>query len=204
MKAITKHMLYYVLLAAVGLCVYLALSGHAQAAETAVTASQGLEGALVDIIQQVSGGVKQGVDFLQAEVPDVIRQLLVWKAVEAGIWAALHLLLIIAGIAAFANGYKVIVEQNRLEAIETAAENARDAASRHHESFLSLNSAHTTAYAEAQAHISKTVIGCIIGAIWTIVGIVSMCNIWGHIMTVAQIYLAPKVWLIEYAASLVK
>lgn len=57
---------------------------------------------------------------------------------------------------------------------------------------------------EAQAHISKTVIGCIIGAIWTIVGIVSMCNIWGHIMTVAQIYLAPKVWLIEYAASLVK
>lgn len=78
---IAKLMLYYVLLAFVCVAVYAALSGHAQAAETAVTASQGLEGALVDIIQQVSGGVKQGVDFLQAGIPDVVRQLLMWKLV---------------------------------------------------------------------------------------------------------------------------
>lgn len=176
----------------------------AEAVVNTVTAPVTLQDSLVSIITQVQSGVQSGVSFLQAEIPDVIRQLLVWKAVEASIWAGMHLLLVIAGVAAFINCYKVINEQNRLEAIESAADSARDAVGRHHDTFAALNQAYTDANAASTGHLSRTVIGCIIGIIWTVVGIISLCNIWDHIMTVAQIHLAPKVWLIEYAASLVK
>jgi len=162
MKAIAKHMLYYVLLAAVGLCAYLALSGHAQAAETAVTASQGLEGALVDIIQQVSGGVKQGVDFLQAEIPEVVRQLLVWKLAEATIVFLICSLI----VAAWIKGMIIAVKHD------------------------SKNYCSDTTFPTALFGGTVAIIAA---------GIAVSC-----LLTALQIYIAPKVWLIEYAASLVK
>lgn len=164
MKAIAKHMLYYVLLAAVGLVVYLALSGHAQAAETAVTASQGLEGALVDIIQQVSGGVKQGVDFLQAEIPDVVRQLLLWQLAKS---------LIIATVALIA--LCTVVYGAALTFIWS-----RD--------------------------VDKDMFGFALYCIF-IVGFVGGGSVVALVIygfNALKIYIAPKVWLIEYAASLVK
>jgi hypothetical protein len=164
MKAIAKHMLYYVLLAAVGLCVYLALSGHAQAAETAVTASQGLEGALVDIIQQVSGGVKQGVDFLQAEIPDVVRQLLVWKLAEAAVKGTLLFLFVL--------GLIPLVKWGR----------------KYHETYDQYDFPGHIFLCGTYGFVS---LFCAVGGVQ-------------YGLTALQIYIAPKVWLIEYAASLVK
>lgn len=181
-------------------------SGDASAADTVTAAPVTLQDSLVSIISSVQSGVQAGVSFLQQEIPDVIRQLLTWKAVEAGIWATVHGLLFITGCFAFAHGVKVINEQNRLEAEEEAHDKASSKYydSGDQEARRESVKAYTAAKAAAHGHIMKTIIGCIVGIIWTIVGIVALCNIWGHIMTVAQIYLAPKVWLIEYAASLVK
>lgn len=182
MNAIAKHMLYYVLLAAVGLCVYLALSGHAQAAETAVTASQGLEGALVDIIQQVSGGVKQGVDFLQAEIPDVVRQLLVWKLVSALVYAVFGIGVIAVSVALM---FKALKKPQPIKP---------DAHSRYGNYPLSL------CYDEdGDTHPGILFIPLVLTG-FIIFGLGYASNV----MTAVQIYIAPKVWLIEYAASLVK
>lgn len=162
---IAKLMLYYVLLAFGCVVVYAALSGHAQAAETAVTASQGLEGALVDIIQQVSGGVKQGVDFLQAEIPDVVKQLLMWKFAEAVVWAigslVLSLQLIPVGIWAV----------------------------KYHQKYYGDY--------DVPGHIFASVLSLVVSGI-------AVGQLFTHALEALKIYIAPKVWLIEYAASLVK
>jgi len=42
-----------------------------------------LEQALVDMLNKVTAGVEKGVDFLSAELPDVINQLLMWKMTES-------------------------------------------------------------------------------------------------------------------------
>jgi hypothetical protein len=48
-----------------------------------------LEQALVEIIQKTQDGVSSGIDFLTAQIPDVVHQLLVYKMAEAGIMLAL-------------------------------------------------------------------------------------------------------------------
>lgn len=159
-KRIAKLMFYYVLLACIGAFIYAALSGHAQAAETAITASQGLEGALVDIIQQVSGGVKQGVNFLQQEIPDVVKQLLVWKLCEALVMMVFCLLLTTSYIICVVKLWD------------------------HH---------------SADEFMPPLLV---LGGIFLLAP--TLFGVGASILTALQIYIAPKVWLIEYAASLVK
>lgn len=165
MKTVAKLMLYYVLLAFVGLSIYAALSGHAQAAETAVTASQTLTASLVDIIQQVSGGVKQGVSFLQQEIPDVVKQLLMWKFVEAIVWSVGCLLLTLQVIPIGLWAVKYHKETH-------------------------------TSY-DFPGHIFVAMTSLCVAAI-------ASARLFVNVLDAMKLYIAPKVWLIEYAASLVK
>ena len=179
---IAKHMLYYVLLAFVGLCIYLALSGHAQAAETAQTASQTLTASLVDIIQQVSGGVKQGVSFLQQEIPDVIKQLLMWKMVSALVCAAFGIGVVVVSITLL---FKVLKKPQPID-----PDNPR----------LRGNYPLSFCYDEdGDSHPGIVFIPMVLLGL-IVFGLVMASSV----MTALQIYIAPKVWLIEYAASLVK
>lgn len=197
---IEKVMFGYVIALAFAIVGVLALSGTAQASEVAVQPT--LQASLATIIQQVQSTVATGVDFLKQEVPDVIKQLLVWKAVLSAVWAGVHTFLTIVGVVALRNAIKVIYEQSRLESVEAAAQEVLSETRGEERQALKVK--YTLAQAESAAHMGKVVIGCVLGVIFTIVGIAAFCNIWGHFLTVVQIYIAPKVWLIEYAASLVK
>jgi hypothetical protein len=157
---IGKLMFYYILLACISCIVYAALSGHAQAAETAVTASQTLTTSLVDIIQQVCGGVKQGGSFLQQQIPDVVKQLLIWKLAESLVLLALCLLSVTSYIVG------VVKVWNHRGANE----------------FMP----------------PLLVLGILF------ILIPGLCIAVLSLLTALKIYIAPKVWLIEYAASLVK
>jgi len=175
-------MAYYLLLAAVGLFVFIMLSGHAQAAETAQTASQTLTASLVDIIQQVSGGVKQGVSFLQQEIPDVIKQLLMWKMVSALAYAVFGVGIVVGSIVLI---FKVL---KKPKPIDPDKEYSRG------------NYQLSFCYDEdGDTHP---------GIVFTPIVLVGLAvfgaGMASNVMTALQIYIAPKVWLIEYAASLVK
>jgi len=116
-----------------------------------------LQTALLTILNGTISAASAAKDFLLAEVPDVLRQLLVWKAAEAGV-IALVLVAVLALII-------VIWWKNREWCLEE--------------------------------------LGPLNLFPWSIaVGLLSaaICNL----LTVVQITLAPKIYLIEYAASLVK
>jgi len=116
-----------------------------------------LQTALLMILNGTISAATAAKDFLLAEMPDVLRQLLVWKAAEAGVIA---LALLIGASLVFAAWWK-----NRKWCLEELG--------------------------PLNLFPGMLIFGLLFAA---------LCNL----LTVLQILLAPKIYLIEYAASLVK
>lgn len=128
-----------------------------------------MQQALVAILNKTMSGIEAGASFLQAELPDVIHQLLYWKLASS-------LLAMLIGII-------VIFAYWRLIRSFTKSERG---------SALKDSWGEPTGFAFA---------GLVIGGCASAFSlIVIMCD--GF--TAMQIALAPKVYLIEYAASLAK
>lgn len=119
-----------------------------------------LQVALTEILNKTMKGVEAGVGFLQAELPDVIQQLLIWKAAEAAFYSFVGVLMIFASIYGAKRTHK------------------------------------------ASYDLDETVIPLYMASVG---GLFGGCFLIGsNSLTVIQIWLAPKIYLIEYAASLAK
>ena len=173
-------------------------------ANTVTAAPVTLQDSLVSIIQQVQSGVTAGVTFLQAELPDVIRQLLLWKLTQAGIYAGIFVLVGITGVCLAIRGLLGIHKQQALEAAEDTARKLYDNTSYRDENHKEVQGAYQVAMTNAKANVSITVSRGVGGVVGVIGIIVALSNVFPYILTAVQIWIAPKVWLIEYAASLVK
>lgn len=152
----------------------------AQASESAAVASQvpTLSVALAQVIQTTQEGLQAGVDFLKAEIPDVIRQLLIFKTVELAVYVSLGILCLLT-VAVY--WYAFI----------TAPDRDKD------------GKGHDNWWWDGVADRSEA--SCVIGAFGTLIlGIAGLCAIFANMAELLMVYLAPKVWLVQYAASLVK
>lgn len=186
----------------------------AHAAETApavaATASTvTLESSLVSIIQSVQSGVQSGVAFLSEEIPDVLRQLILWKATYYGMWAVLQLLCVYLGVKYARRAVEAVTVQMGLEA---ASESLKKSIQ---ELRWSKSAEETVSWQEmalkvkdaekaAASGIPKVVVSCCLGGLALLVGLGAVFNVFGNILQVTQLLIAPKVWLIEYAATLMK
>jgi hypothetical protein len=61
---------------------------------------------LLDLVKKASQGIDSAVSFSQAQIPDVISQLLIWNFIQSVIFNAIALALIVACVWAFKVGYK--------------------------------------------------------------------------------------------------
>lgn len=128
-----------------------------------------LQQSLAAILDKTVSGVEAGAAFLQAEIPDVVHQLLVWKMAQAGI-EVIFLAFCIYSYIWFFGFYKRQEEGS----IWKNGYNGPDVPAM---------------------------------AVFTIGGFSSIFGatvIFYDISTMIQIWLAPKIYLIEYAASLAK
>jgi hypothetical protein len=132
-----------------------------------------LQQALAQILGKTMNAVESGAAFLQAELPEVVSQLLMWKLVES-IVVAVSMLLLVAGAARFV--YLAATAQDRKKPW-------REQHSR---------GDFWTAFAG---------IGTVISVVVLLVCVPLMIM---HAMNAIQIAVAPKVYLIEYAARLAK
>ncbi|MFW5398104.1 hypothetical protein V2A85_00125 [Yersinia sp. 1252 StPb PI] len=115
---------------------------------------------LINLINRAASGVDQAIDFSKAQLPDVIHQLMVWKAVSYSLRSTVFLLLWIACFFAFKKGLALMsADKNSISAI-----------------FLLVFSG--------------------------MVGPAMFVGLTSNIGDALQLWLAPKVWLIEYAAQL--
>lgn len=117
-----------------------------------------LNTALATLIEQATTGIDASVSFLQAELPDVIYQLLLWHGAKSGIFFVLGIIGLTYFLRMFIKGCKGV---SRI------------------------------GWDKNDAYI----IAGVIGAVFSF----RFIN-----LTWLQIWIAPKVWLLEYAASLVK
>lgn len=119
-----------------------------------------LQDAIVTTITKATETAGKAVDFLSAEIPDVIKQLIQWKIAENGFLVFLALAFLIAWVTKLAS--------------------------------------HFYKRAEEDEPFCVVVIGG-----WLLSVFCSIIVICGSLELI-QLIVAPKVWLIEYAAHLVK
>ncbi|HBZ2406954.1 TPA: hypothetical protein OUF85_003545 [Klebsiella pneumoniae] len=110
---------------------------------------------LVDLLQKASDGIDAAVSFSQAQIPDVINQLMTWKIVQYGLRIGLFTLLLVVTVWLLK---KYLKEESK--------------------------------YAPVIVTLSA------LFAVFSVVVVTS------NIGNALQLWIAPKVWMIEYAASL--
>ena len=118
-----------------------------------------LQQALTAILNKTMSGVDASVNFLSAEIPDVIHQLLVFKLAQASALLLMSVLYLIAWSVLLYKSFKNDMDGGIQMAL------------------------------------------CFIGGSLAITSVVGLFMCGG---TALQIWLAPKIYLIEYAASLTK
>lgn len=132
---------------------------------------------LVELLQKASNGIDAAVSFSQAQIPDVVHQLLIWSFVHSALSQVTGLLLLIAAI--------------KLPSFARTVRN-------NGERWTSFDGCPNDGYFISSFYydictVFAPVFGSIIG-----VSIIAFNFEW------LKIWLAPKLFLIEYAASLVK
>lgn len=125
-----------------------------------------LQNALAEIIQKATTGIDAATEFLAAEMPDVVYQLLLWYGVKSAIMCALGAALILLWLYAWCK-FSGPCKGINLTHFED----------------------------EVSPHFMAS-----LAVMWIPLALsASMLNLdW------LQIAIAPKIWLIEYAATLVK
>lgn len=168
-----------------------------------------LQAALAALLDKTVSGIDASTAFLSAQLPDVIQQLLVWKFIQHLTSMIVPLLILVVSVAALlwaAHGLLHIgnerVDQLRAEvrteeALYYATSRPED---REHQAKACAAKAELEAITEDVSPIDLAVVvaSSITAFISLIVTLFNANLVW------LQIWLAPKVYLIEYAASLAK
>ncbi|EIY7779059.1 hypothetical protein ACUCHI_005105 [Escherichia coli] len=132
---------------------------------------------LVELLQKASNGIDAAVSFSQAQIPDVVHQLLIWSFVHSALFQVAGLLLLIAAI--------------KLPSFARTTRN-------NGERWTSFDGRPNDGYFISSVYYDIcTVFVPIFGSIMGVL-IIAFNFEW------LKIWLAPKLFLIEYAASLVK
>lgn len=138
-----------------------------------------LQNALVEIINKASSGIDTSISFLSAELPDVVNQVLIWHSLKSAI-----MFLFFAACAVIAIRSAVKYE------VERGVKALRDAYDRG-ESWI------RTRYGTEERSAKYGKLIRLLASF--ILSLIALSNI-----TWLQILVAPKLYLIEYAATLVK
>jgi hypothetical protein len=136
-----------------------------------------LQQALSDLINKTVSGIDAGSAFLQSEIPEVITQLLMWKMCEALIVATMYLVILLVSCRVISKNVGMGLEDQN-------------------------NSRHKLTL----THDEDGEIAPWIMFTWTtaLIPFFSGLEIVSAIKDAIQIWVAPKIYLIEYAASLAR
>ena len=136
-----------------------------------------LDEALVTIITKVTSGVEQAGAFILEETPLIIQQLITWNLILSAFMSIIALGIMVSSVFTIRYLFKPKYSEGD-------------------------NNRHWTRDRQGREELSESAafctVFCIIG---TIGGFISL--IW-HVKQVLFILVAPKVWLLEYCATLVK
>lgn len=150
-------------------------NGVASAASAVANSStaKSLDNALATMINASVQGAGDAIAWAKYQIPDVIHQLLVWKAVESALWCALSFAVITLCVKLILNLKKKIAE------IQTRNKGVR--------------------------YCDKEVVdGYVLLAILPLAAGIASIAVFANSFDWLEIWIAPKIYLLEYAAQLLK
>lgn len=150
-----------------------------------------MQEALTEIIKKASGGIDASISFLSREIPDVVQQLLLWNVVKSGLLFAIGLFFLCASVVLWRTKIGMSKSEAR-EAYKKGEPWTRYGGSGNG-SVTSIEYDAIMALPEYGKSRIPAAALMILGVIWLTINL-------GWL----QIIIAPKIWLIEYAASLAK
>lgn len=162
-----------------------------------------LQAALAHVIGKTISGIDASVTFLQAQLPEVVQQLLLWKLVASALLFLLAVAMLLAAGTLATMAYRAATPRGypELKRTRAAAWRAYQDCSSASENWTKIKDAYYEADAAldaARPNHDKAFV-CVIAAFaLTVFSAFPMSFTW------LQIWLAPKVYLIEYAARLAK
>lgn len=150
--------------------------------------NEALQNSLAAIIERATTGIDAGVSFLSGQLPEVVNQLILYTAVINGLWLLLTAVLLPIPFLSWA-AYKK----------HWHAEKAADSA------YWKTYGNVADTYAERHVEHARrgNVFFCLL-CVSGLANVVTLCGAVTSVATLLQLWLAPKVWLIQYAAELAK
>lgn len=146
-----------------------------------------LQKALVELIGKASNGIDASVSFLSAEIPDVIHQLLLWYAAKSAIEFFVGVIIIAFGVKIF--NMKIGISK------DSAKKDYEDG--KRWTRYCGLNEITSTEY-DTIMMMPDYWKAKALGVFAAMIGSLLVNIDW------LQIWIAPKIWLIEYASQLTK
>lgn len=144
-----------------------------------------LQSAVTKILERAISGIDSSVEFMQAELPDVIEQLLVWYAVKGALLSLIGFILITLSLVIVVKSFKSKPEMT---------DNFKP-------SILWVRGSYSWNRNEVVARGEACFLIGLCSLVMFIIGILMFCT---NLMEPIQILVAPKIWLMEYAANMVK
>jgi hypothetical protein len=142
-----------------------------------------LNTALARLIEQATTGIDASVGFLQEQLPDVVVQLLMWHGVKSGIWFGIGGISIVLGL------FLMPRMRNARKGYKKSFEDGDE--------WACYNGCRSVTSIEHDFAVFMTYV-------WPLASVVIGFIVLASNLTWLQIWIAPKVWLLEYAANLVK
>jgi len=145
-----------------------------------------IQQALLSLLKTVEYGTKDGISFLSEEIPEVVSQILIWKMTESLIWFLVGIFILAGSIFGFS-----LVKSKISNARKDFFNNIP---------WTKYNSSRDSDIPSAEYDFINCGVLYILPTISFMLGLSFLCTniIW------VQILIAPKAYLIEYAASLAK
>lgn len=142
-----------------------------------------LQKALAELLIKTNNGIDTAGEFLASELPEVIQQLLMWHGIKSAVYFVFGILLIVF-LPKICNKIISLIPIRPTED----------------------NTAPNWFYERYYCNSSTTDIGGVFFCIFSVLSIIILSLIAINIINIEwlQIWIAPKVWLIEYAASIAK
>lgn len=152
-------------------------AAEAAAAEpAAAVANPSTDEVLASILAKAMRAAEHTGDFVITQAPDIVRQLIMYNTIATAFWLCFFIAMLITGLLAIRWGHKVANHS----LIQDATLQARYAK-------IARDQNHFVAY--------------VMGAVFSAIGALATVK---HTLILIKLLVAPKVWLIEYAAELVK
>lgn len=136
--------------------------------------SNKLENALVDAIEKASGTLESAGQFIMSELPDVVQQALTWYFLESLIFFVVGILMLFASPKIIKYQFGIFVKDGNIK--------------------------ESMSYGYGCLDVWPTILAASLIAIDVTAFVVALCN--ASNITWLKIWMAPKLWLVEFAAKM--